>query len=110
MPERIRFYTDEHISRAIIKGLRQRGIDVLTVPDAGMLGATDEEHLALAHAQGRVTLTRDDDFLRLAQGGLAHAGIVFLHRESTIGETVRGLFLTHQILEPEEIWNHIEFV
>ncbi len=34
----IRFYTDEHISRAVVHGLRQRGVDVLTVAEAGLLG------------------------------------------------------------------------
>ena len=110
MPERIRFYTDEHISRTIIKGLRQRGIDILTVPEAGMLGATDEQHLNLAREQGRVILTQDDDFLRLAQAGESHAGIVFLRGAATIGETVRGLLLIHQVMEPGEMEGTIEFL
>jgi hypothetical protein len=35
------------VANAVIRGLRQRGIDVLSVPDADMLGASDEAHLAL---------------------------------------------------------------
>ncbi len=35
---RIRLYTDEHVPKAVIRGLRQRGIDVLTVPEADMMG------------------------------------------------------------------------
>ena len=31
----VRFYTDEHIPRAVIRGLRQRGAEVLTVREAG---------------------------------------------------------------------------
>ena len=31
MRERIRIYTDEHVPRAVVRGLRQRGVDVLTV-------------------------------------------------------------------------------
>ncbi len=50
----VRYYTDEHIARAVAAGLRLRGIDVLTAPEAGMLGASDEEHLALALTEGRV--------------------------------------------------------
>ncbi len=53
----IRYYTDEHIARAVIRGLRQRGVDVLTVPEAEMMGASDEAHLALASSQGRVVFT-----------------------------------------------------
>ena len=36
MGQRIRFYTDEHVAKAVVPGLRQRGVDVLTVPEAGM--------------------------------------------------------------------------
>ncbi len=45
----IRFYTDEHVARAVVRSLRQRGVDVLTVPEADLLGASDEEHLMLIH-------------------------------------------------------------
>lgn len=50
----IRNYTDENISRAVINGLRQRGIDVLSVPEAEMMGASVEAHLAFALEQGRI--------------------------------------------------------
>ena len=54
---KIRFYTDEHVAKAIIRGLRQRGVDVLTVPEANMLGASDEDHLAKAREENRVIFT-----------------------------------------------------
>src|SRR5436190_17084271 len=54
MDEKVKFYTDEHVPRAVARGLRQRGVDVLTAPQAGLLGATDEEHLERARAEGRV--------------------------------------------------------
>ena len=41
---RIRFFTDEQVSRAVVMGIRRRGVDVLTVPEAGTLGASDAEH------------------------------------------------------------------
>ena len=37
MGQRVRFYTDEHVPRAAIRGLRQRGVDVLTAAEAGLL-------------------------------------------------------------------------
>ena len=61
----ISFYLDEHVARAVALGLRQRGIEVLTVQEAGLTGESDLSHLALAAAQGRVIFTQDDDFLRL---------------------------------------------
>ena len=41
----IRFYTDEHVSKSLVRALRRRGVEVLTAPEAGMLAASDEEHL-----------------------------------------------------------------
>lgn len=40
MAPKTKFYTDEHVAKAVVKGLRQRGVDVLTVLEAGMLGAS----------------------------------------------------------------------
>jgi predicted nuclease of predicted toxin-antitoxin system len=74
--ERIKLYTDEHAPRAVVRGLRERGVDTLTVSEAGMLGASDEEHLAFARGEGRVLFTQDDDLLRLHASGVEHAGIV----------------------------------
>ena len=36
-----------------VRGLRSRGIDVITAADAGMIRRKDEEHLSLAAMQGR---------------------------------------------------------
>ena len=91
MAERIRLYTDEHVPKAVVRGLRERGVDVLTVPEAGMLGARDEEHLAFARREGRVLLTQDEDFLRLHASGAEHAGIVYTHQQTAIGEMIRRL-------------------
>jgi uncharacterized protein with PIN domain len=110
MAPRVRFYLDEHVSRAVAKGLRQRGVDVLTVPEAGMMGASDEEHLARALNDGRVVFTQDDDFLRLAAGGLRHAGIVYTHQRTPLSEIIRGLMLIYQVLDAKEMRNHIEFL
>ena len=61
---RIRFYTDEQVARAVVGGLRRRGVDVLTVPEAGTLGVSDAEQLQRARHGERVIFTQDDDFLR----------------------------------------------
>jgi len=53
----IRFYTDEHIARAVVRGLRQRGVDVLTVPEAGLIRALGVEYLRFAIRAQRVMLT-----------------------------------------------------
>ena len=48
MAGQIRFYTDENVSRAVIDGLRRLGVDIVSVPEMGMLERSDDEHLELA--------------------------------------------------------------
>jgi hypothetical protein len=43
MPRTIRFHLDENCHRAIAEGLRRRGINVSTTPEAGLRSATDEQ-------------------------------------------------------------------
>jgi len=107
---RIRYYTDEHVSRAVIGGLRQQGVDVLSVPEANKLGTSDLEHLAFAFAEGRVLFTHDDDFLRLAAAGVCHAGIVYAHQRTSIGEIIRGLMLIYQTLDAEDLTGQVEYL
>ena len=86
MTTAVEFYFDEHIAGAVAKGLRRRGIDVLTLAEAGKLGADDEEHFSFAHEQRRVVVTHDDDFLRLAAAWPDHSGVVYGPQGRTIGE------------------------
>lgn len=110
MNTKIKFYTDENIPFAVVAGLRRRDINVLTVPEAKRLGKTDEDHLAFAKKQHRVIFTHDDDFLKLHAKGIDHAGIVYVHQGKSIGYIVRGLHLIYQILSPDDMKNHIEFL
>ncbi len=110
MGQPVKFYTDEHVGRAVVRGLRQRGADVLTVPEAGLLSATDEEHLERARAEGRVIFTQDEDFLCLHAAGVAHAGIAYAPQGTSIGDIIRGLMLIHQLLDAEEMMGHLEYL
>jgi predicted nuclease of predicted toxin-antitoxin system len=80
------------------------------VAEANKLGATDEEHLAFAFAEGRVLFTQDDDFLRLAALGKAHAGIVYASQHVAIGHVIQGLLLIHRVLTAEEMAANVEFI
>lgn len=110
MSKEIKFYTDEHVPKSVVKALRRRGVDVLTTQDAGMVGNSDEEHLALAISQNRVVFTQDDDFLRLHAKGIKHTGIVYAHQQTLIADIVRGLMLIYQVLDISTMQNHVEFL
>ena len=111
MSERIKFYMDEHVPTAVTVGLRLlREVAVLTAQETGLLAASDEDHLALAADEGRVLFTQDTDFLRLHAEGISHAGIAYVRQQTSIGYIVRGLMLIYQVLDPEDMQQHVEFL
>jgi hypothetical protein len=75
-----------------------------------MFGASDEEHLAFARREGRVLFTQDDDFLRLHDSGVEHAGIVYSRQPAAIGDIIYGLVLVVEVLDSEEMKGHLEFI
>ena len=108
--EKIKFYLDEHLSKAVVKGLKARGIDAESCVDLGMRTASDEEHLKLAFQQKRVIVTYDNDFLRLHNSGKPHAGIAFSTKPKSIGDMIAILLLMHDVLHAKEMENKIEFI
>ena len=92
--------------------MRRRGIDVTTTPEKGMIGqSSDEQQLAFSLSQKRVIFTQDTDFLRLHHAGLSHAGIVYCPQTSkSIGEILQGLVLIWEVLNAEEMNNHLEYL
>ena len=67
-------------------------------------------HLERAREQWCVIVTQDNDFLRLHASGASHAGIAFAAREISIGNLIRGLMLIHQLLTPDEMVDHLEYL
>ena len=111
MPRTIRFHLDENCHRAVAEGLRRRGIDVSTTPEAGLRSATDDEQLSYGLAQGRIIFTQDRDFLRIHMAGSPHPGIVYCPKDrKSIGEIIQGLVLIWEVLEPHEMANRVEFI
>jgi len=108
--DRIRFYMDEHVPRAVTAGLRRRGVDVVTTQEAGLHPASDEQHLVFALQEGRVIFTQDADFLRLHAAGVPHGGIVYVRQQTPVSQMLRGLMLIHDVLAPEDMANHVEFL
>jgi predicted nuclease of predicted toxin-antitoxin system len=111
MPRTIRFHLDENCDPRVGAGLRLHAVDVSTTPEAGLLQAPDEAHLAYAVAQSRVIVTQDTDFLRIAASGAEHPGLVFYPCQArTIGQVIRDLLLIWEVYEPQEMSNRVEFL
>jgi predicted nuclease of predicted toxin-antitoxin system len=111
MPRTIPFHLDENCTKAIAKGLRRHGIDVTTTPEAGLLGATDEEQAAYALPLGRVIFTQDRDFLRIHAAGTPHAGIAYCEKDTrSIGDIIDSLKLLWEIYEPGEMVGRVEYL
>jgi len=84
---------------------------VTTTGDAGLGGARDEEHIAYALPSARVIVTQDDDYLRLHAKGIEHAGLAYWHQNTrSVGAVIRGLLMIWEVMEPEEMRNHVEFL
>ncbi|MEM1116663.1 MAG: DUF5615 family PIN-like protein [Bacteroidota bacterium] len=106
----VRFYVDEHVSKAVVEGLRRRGIEVVRLTDVDKLGDPDDDHLDFARREGLVVFTQDADFLRLASAGAEHAGIVYAPQGTSVGDVVRGLLLVAHVLTAEEMVGHVEYL
>lgn len=109
------YYADHHVAAAITRGLRNRGIDVLTAADDGAETWEDATILERATTLSRTVFTQDRDFLVLAHEwqstGREFAGIVYGHQlEVTIGKAIHDLELLASVFDPPDIANRVEFL
>ena len=91
----MRFLADESCDFVVVKALRAAGHDVSAVAEV-IPRAEDESVLALAHSAGRVLLTEDKDFGKLAYAdGKKTAGVVLIRfsagARGTLGQAIVDL-------------------
>ena len=111
MNKPIRYLVDEHVAKAVATGLRKRGIDVVTLVDAGLLGAEDKDLLTFAEEEDRVMVTQDRDFLRLAAEAEGdHPGVAYAPQGRSMGELVRLLDLLTQVSDAGEMRGRVEYI
>lgn len=81
---RLRLLIDEDTqARRLVELLRGQGHDVLTVTEAGGIGAPDVVILDLAIREQRVLLTRNcADFIALHRQQPAHPGILCIYQDA----------------------------
>lgn len=113
----VRLYVDEDASEhAVIRGLRARGVDILTTAEAGRLGTSDSEQLTFAAEQTRAIYTFNvSDFARLhrehLEQGLDHHGIVVIpDQRCSVGEKIRRVARLVASVSASDMVNRIEYL
>ncbi len=112
----LRFYLDEDAtSKRLIQALRNRGADVLSAADVGMLSQSDEQQLDWATKHQRAIFSFNArDFYRIhsawLSSGESHAGIVLGKQVNSVGEQLRGLLKLAAVKSAEEMKDQLEFL
>jgi Domain of unknown function (DUF5615) len=112
-----RLYLDEDAAEnAVIVSLRQYGIDVLTVTEAGLQRHSDEDQLRFATSTGRTFYSLNVGVLaRLHQEfltrGEEHSGIIVIPRQRySVGEKIRRLTALLDNSDSEAMRNSLHFL
>ena len=85
----MKFLIDAQLPPALAHWLREAGYDAQAVRDVGLREAGDGEIWRYAQAQGRVIVTKDEDFARRSQAGSSGTGIVWLRIGNTSNAALR---------------------
>lgn len=104
----MKFFTDEHIPKATVQGIRRKGYIVIRSEDVGMKSATDEELLIYATDHDYTLLSMDDDVTRLYKEwrmnerdhmGIVYAPMAKYKGEAGIGPVVRWCVEFAELIE-----------
>jgi predicted nuclease of predicted toxin-antitoxin system len=110
----IRLYMDEHVPGSVTRGLRLRGVDVLTAQEDAAEEMPDPWLLDRATELDRLLFSRDVDLLaeatRRQRANETFAGVVYAHQlEVTIGRCIEDLELIAKVCDPQELANQVRY-
>ena len=108
----ITLYTDAHITLALVKALRERRFDAISVHEVGNSDLSDPEHLAYAAAHSRAILTfNSKDFVPLFQEwweqGRTHHGVI-VSAQIPIGVLLRRTLKLLNTVTADEMENNLK--
>jgi predicted nuclease of predicted toxin-antitoxin system len=109
------YYADVQVHGGITKGLRNRGVVVLTAQQDGYDTAPDPALLNRALALGYVLFTQDVDLLieaaRRQRAGEVFAGVVYAHQiHVPVGRCIADLELMAKVYEPIDMMNRVVYL
>jgi hypothetical protein len=111
----IQLYADHNVPRAIVDGLRSRGVDIVTSYEDGTSEFDDSELLDRATELSRALFTRDYDLLLEAtkrqRSGVRFSDVIYAHQlRVSVGTCIRDLEIIAKSGEREDIENRVEFL
>jgi predicted nuclease of predicted toxin-antitoxin system len=111
----IALYMDENVQGQIVRGLKRRGINVLTAEEDGWAERLDADVLDRAGDLGRIAFSRDQDFLREAvrrqRSSETFVGVIYAHQlRVSIGRCVEDLELLAKTGFPEDFANSVYYL
>jgi predicted nuclease of predicted toxin-antitoxin system len=111
----VALYMDVHVKQAITRGLRRRGVDVLTAQEDGTATLGDALLLDRAAALNRLIFTQDDDFLAEANrrqiNGEYFVGVIYIHqRNTTVGQCIDDLETVAYASDLEEYASQVRYL
>jgi predicted nuclease of predicted toxin-antitoxin system len=106
---------DVHVPLAITRGLRRRGVDVLTSQQDGTTRLPDDQLLDKAAQIGRILFTRDPDLLVEAAQRLRSsrscATVIFARQTKvSIGQCVADLEIIAKSATAEDTMNQVVYL
>jgi Domain of unknown function (DUF5615) len=106
---------NHNVRGPITRGLRARGVTVLTAEEDGTKALHDPQLLDRATALGHVLFTQDEDLLaegvRRQRSGETFSGIVYAHQlRVPIGRCIADLELIAKVFDPPDMVNQIKYL
>lgn len=100
--------------RLVIRALRERDVDVLTVQEDGLEEQPDPAVLDRATELGRVLFSQDEDLLaegvRRQRSGETFTGVIYAHQDVPIRICIDDLELIAGGCEPAEYQDRVEYL
>jgi predicted nuclease of predicted toxin-antitoxin system len=108
-------YLDVHVPRPIVRGLRRRGVNVLTAQEDGTARTSDPDLLRRALGLGRMLFSQDEDLIveavRCQRAGEPFATVVFARQlDLSIGRCIADLEALAKAALPEDAQGQIIFL
>ena len=109
----VALYMDENVHGAITRGLRLRGVDVLTVQDEGLESTPDPQVLDRAAELRRVLVSQDTDLLIEAvqrqRAEERFIGVIYAAQDPlAVGRYIEDLEVIAKATDLEEYANRVE--